>query len=259
MSGASASFYGSAFWQHFPTQQAALESLQQELGYLFRNPSLLYQSLSHKSVMHHFRQRGRSPVDVPYYERLEFLGDSVVSLVISTFLWKRFPLAPEGQLSKLRSHLVSQSSLAQVAHRLSLSQCILVAPAEVKALAHEKESILSDVYEAIMGAVYLDSDLPTVSEVVLRTFSFRLQEELEFAHQDFKTLLQEVIQKKYQRTPVYIQKEEIGPDHEKTFSMAVQVDMQEIALGQGKSKKKASQQAAKAALEKLRNEGVAQS
>lgn len=249
--------WGTAFETAFAAQLPLLDTLQTRLGYRFRQKEGLYQSLLHKSVSHHFRQKGLLQYpDLPHYERLEFLGDSVVNLSISTYLWKRFPTASEGKLSQLRSYLVSQDSLAQIARSLELSTCIWVAPAEARLMTQEKESILADVYEALMGAIYLESDFPTASAAVLRSFDFLLQDNLEYVHEDFKTLLQEYAQKKFGHTPYYIQKEEFGPDHEKLFSMAVAVDSQELALGKGYSKKKASQEAAKAALESLKKEGA---
>ena len=249
--------WAKAFEDAFAPQLPLLEALQTRLQYHFRNPELLYQSLLHKSVSHHFRQKNLGDFSsLPHYERLEFLGDSVVSLSISTYLWKRFLGAPEGKLSQLRAHLVSQESLAYLARNLELSSCIWVAPAEARLLTQNKESILADVYEALMGAIYLDADFPTAATVVIHSFDCRLQEDLESLHEDFKTLLQEYTQKKFGHTPYYIQKEEFGPDHEKIFSMAVALNSQELALGKGYSKKKASQEAAKAALENLRKEGA---
>ena len=249
--------WATAFETAFAAQLPLLDALQARLPYRFRNRELLYQSLLHKSVSHHFRLKGPGEYrDLPHYERLEFLGDSVVNLSVSTYLWNRFPGAPEGKLSQLRSHLVSQESLAQLARSLELSPCIWVAPAEARLFTHEKESILADVYEALMGAVYLDADFPTASKVVVDSFDLIFKQNLESLHEDFKTLLQEYTQKKFGFTPYYIQKEEVGPDHEKLFSMAVALDSQELAWGKGYSKKKASQEAAKAALESLKKEGA---
>jgi ribonuclease-3 len=220
--------------------------LQSRLGYFFQDQALLKEALTHRSFC---EERYFS------YERLEFLGDSVLGLIISQFLYENFPQKTEGDLTKIKASLVSEITLTQVAQYISLGQYILISKEEEKAGGREKPSIISDAYEALVGAVFLDGGLAParrmIEKHILSRFSQIVQNE---TFRNYKGELLEYLQAQGKRLPRYELLEEEGPEHEKKFTIAVFVKGKEWGRGSGTTKKEAEQNAARMALEKLEEE-----
>lgn len=219
-----------------------LESL---LGYEFKNKSLLVQALSHKSHVHE-----SGPVPAAHNERLEFLGDAVVDLALSEILTKTFPEDTEGALSKKRASLVNEAILARVAQNLALQDEIFLGKGELSSGGQKKPRILASAYEALVGAVFLDSGYEAALEMVNKHFVELLPAvaEQEAGADDFKTRLQEQVQALLKTTPSYSLLSESGPPHERIFSVQVQVNGRPVAQADGRSKKQAEQEAARIAL-----------
>jgi ribonuclease-3 len=232
---------------------AASDRLAERLGYRFRDPRLLLLALTHKSYAN------ENPLDAPAdNERLEFLGDAVLDLLVSDLLYVRFPDMTEGSLSKLRASLVAETSLAPLASELDLGAELRMGRGEDSSGGRAKPSLLSDAFEAVVAAVYLDSradrGLAAIHDVIERLIAPRIERALDSAAVfDFKTELQEWAQKRYKEPVVYRIVSEGGPDHEKTFAAAALLRERELGRGSGRSKKLAEQAAARAALEGLRN------
>jgi len=218
-----------------------LEQLQQRLGYHFKNSQLLAEALTHKSYKKPYNN-----------ERLEFLGDAVLDLIIGEFLFTRFPKSDEGELSKMRASLVNEKGFMLLAQSMDLGRFIYISNAEENNKGREKPSLLSNAFEAMMGAIYLEAGLEQV-----RTIMYAILEEvypkidLGSLFRDYKTTLQEFTQAKYGETPEYTLLGSSGPDHKKEFEVAVFVLGSEYARAHGASKKQAQQEAARLALEKL--------
>lgn len=228
------------------------QELSRRLDYRFRDLSLFWRALTHKSYAN--ENPGRSEGD---NERLEFLGDAVLEFVISNMLMEAFPHHSEGELSKIRASLVSEPSLAAIARELELGRQLLMGKGEIKSGGPEKNSILSDGLEAILAAVYLDSREPEGVQAIARVIHSLFQDRIRAAEQDagssdYKTKLQEMVQNRYKDTVEYIIVQEAGPDHEKQFVAAVTFRQTEFGRGAGRSKKQAEQAAAKQALDDYR-------
>lgn len=220
-----------------------MTSLDDELGYVFAGPELLRLSLTHRSVSADDPTRHDN-------ERLEFLGDAVLQLVMTDRLYRDYPGLAEGQMAKIRAALVSRPSLADVARAIDLGRHIELAQAEDRSGGRDKDSILADAMEAVIGAVYLDGGLEKVSVFIDRLWGDRVADRAKSPGvKDYKTRLQEVLAKDG-RTPDY-GNEGIGPDHERIFTAWVAVTGTEIGRGTGRSKKEAEQEAARQALEVL--------
>jgi ribonuclease-3 len=232
---------------------AAGERLAARLGYRFRDPRLLLLALTHKSYAN------ENPLDAPAdNERLEFLGDAVLDLLVSDLLYARYPELAEGSLSKLRASLVAETSLAPLARELDLGAELRMGRGEDASGGRAKASLLSDAFEAVVAAVYLDSradrGLAAIHEVIERLIAPRLERAADSAAVfDFKTELQEWAQKRYKEPVVYRIVAEGGPDHEKTFAAAALLRERELGRGSGRSKKQAEQAAARAALAGLKD------
>jgi ribonuclease III len=230
-----------------------LSSLADNLGYRFTNPSWLREAVQHSSYVNEQRDAGARD-----NERLEFLGDAVLDLVITHMLMDRFPEGREGDLSRMRATIVNESQLAEVAHRLNLGEHILLGKGEALSRGEEKNSILADALEAVIAAVYLDGGLNAVFNVVENHFAGLIPQVLEMAAaEDFKSRLQELVQGRFKTIPRYRVVAESGPDHDKTFEVRLNVGNVLTAYGSGKSKKTAEQAAAAVALEQLEQELVA--
>jgi ribonuclease-3 len=223
-----------------------LGELQQALGYRFDCSELLNQALTHKSFVHEQRE------PVQHNERLEFLGDAVLGLVISEYCYKKFPDLAEGELSKLRASLVNDGNLARIARRLELGSYLLVGRGEEITGGRAKVSLLAATFEAVLAAIYLDSSLDDVSQVILQCFEEDLHTVLQEGYRDFKSELQEYTQEKFGCVPTYAVVRECGPDHEKMFEVELAIRHQFQGLGAGKSKKEAEQDAARKVLAALR-------
>ncbi len=202
-------------------------------------------ALVHGSYAHEEGGRGAGT-----YERLEFLGDAVLNLVVSDHLYRRFPSAPEGELARMRARLVNESSLAEIARGLDLGRYILLGKGEERSGGRERASLLADVLEAVVGAVYVDSGYGVAHAMVSRWVA-PLLERLEEIRGDYKSQLQEVIQRRERTTPQYRITGAEGPDHAKEFVAVVEVSGKVLGEGRGRSKKEAEQMAAREALRRL--------
>ena len=224
-----------------------ISTLMQKLRYHFSELSLIEEALRHSSFVNE-----QSDVNMQDNERLEFLGDAVLNLIVGHLLMDRFPELNEGDLSRMRASLVNESQLADIARSMELGHAIKLGKGERLSNGHEKNSILANAYEAVLAAIYLDGGFESAFIVVKTHFS-RLFDKLKIidTNQDFKSQLQEFVQSSQQQIPIYTVVNESGPDHDKIFS--VQLDVIGIQTeGRGKSKKLAEQDAARQALEKLR-------
>lgn len=215
------------------------------LTYTFRNPELLKNALTHSSYANEHRDRG-----IKNNERLEFLGDSVLSLICTKHIWNNYKNMPEGELTKLRSAIVCESSLYELALEIGLDENLLLGKGEKQSGGARRPSVLSDAMEALIAAVYLDGGFDEAEKLIIR-FIRDKAEEITKSHStvDYKTMLQEIVQKNHEETLTYRIKSESGPDHDKRFEVEVLINSNIIAIGEGKSKKLAEQAAAKQALE----------
>ncbi len=222
--------------------------LTEQLGYRFRDEALLERALTHSSYVN---EQGR-----PYEEnneRLEFLGDAVLDLIVGEALLSRCPHEEEGVLSKTRAIIVCESALAQLAQRLGIGERLLLGHGEALSGGRQRASMLADAMEAVLGAVYLDGGLEAVRGVALRLLSETMEEALSGkGFQDYKTRLQEALQAHGRQSIVYRVEREEGPDHDKTFFVSVSAGERLLGRGSGKNKKEAEQRAAQAALEELK-------
>jgi ribonuclease-3 len=220
-------------------------SLESQIGYSFESPALLTLALTHRSVSSDNSSRANN-------ERLEFLGDAVLQLVITDYLYASFPNLAEGKLAKVRAAVVSRPALADVARSVGLGIHVELTPAEERSGGREKDSILADTVEAIIGAVYLDGGLAPASQVVLRLWGNRVDDRArQPGFKDYKTRLQEVLAKDG-RLPEYVT-DGSGPDHARVFVAKVSVDGAQIGEGSGRSKREAEQGAAEKAIDTLKS------
>lgn len=228
--------------------QRNVEDLEDKLGYFFENKDLLAEALTHKSYYH--ENRAKSPA---YNERLEFLGDSVIGLVVVEYLFLLEEKYDESVLAKMKSYLVCEGILADIAVSLSLGRYILLGKGEDSTGGRIKKSILSDALEAVIGAVYLDGGFVKAREIVRAFFKERIGRVIEEGElYDYKTELQEKTQLLYGTLPEYRVVEERGMEHKRVFTVAVFLDGRELGVASGKRKKEAEALAAKEALEKLK-------
>jgi len=219
----------------------SIDSLEDKLGYKFKNEKLIIEALTHKS----FKQ----PYD---NERLEFLGDAVLDLIVGEYLFTKFRNSDEGKLSKIRASLVNESGFDKLARSLNLGDYILLSNAEENNGGREKSSLLSNAFEAIMGAIYLEDGLKTTERIAIELIESNYEEiSLDSLFRDFKTTLQELTQSRFGVTPEYKVISSRGPDHLKEFEVGVFIQDKEYARAIGKSKKIAQQEAAKEAVELL--------
>ena len=217
-----------------------MNELEHALGYRFRKPELLRAALTHKSAS---AERGQPRSN----ERLEFLGDSVLSAIVAQHLYESHPTEPEGRLSKRKAALVSRPSLARWAEALGLGRHLILGPGEDSSGGRERPSIISDAQEAVLGAIFLDGGFEPARQFVLG----RLADGGGFEETDYKSRLQEMMQKRHRVPPVYELVSTAGPEHDKSFSVKVLMGKDVLGSGQGKTKKEAEQAAARDAMEKL--------
>ncbi len=216
-------------------------SLEDRIGYQFKSKELLKEALTHKSCKQPYNN-----------ERLEFLGDAVLDLVVGEYLYKKFPKYHEGDLSKLRASIVNEKGFQKFAQALSLGDCIYISAAEENNEGRQKASICSNAFEAVMGAVYLDGGLREVERITTGLLESVYPDlTLNSIFRDYKTTLQEVTQARVGVTPEYQLLKATGPDHKKEFEIMVKVAGKGLATAKGKSKKEAQQEAARKALEIL--------
>ena len=221
-----------------------IEILEEKLGYTFKNKELIIEALTHKSY--------KQPYD---NERLEFLGDAVLDLVVGEYLFTKFRNSDEGKLSKIRASLVNETGFDKLARSLNLGEFILLSNAEENNGGRDKPSLLSNAFEAIMGAIYLEAGLKVVEKIAIKLIEKNHEEiSLDSLFRDFKTSLQELTQASFGITPEYKVISSRGPDHKKEFEVGVFIEGKEYARAIGKSKKIAQQIAAEMAVELLKKE-----
>jgi ribonuclease-3 len=232
-----------------PTTQTDFFKLQQELGYEFKDLDILAEALRHSSFVNENLE-----LDIQDNERLEFLGDAVLNLVVGHILMKRYPELNEGDLSKIRAGLVNESQLAAIAQQMDLGSYVQLGKGEIQTKGWEKKSILANTFEALIAAVYLDGSFDAIFKIIDGCFSPLFDAFVSSpANQDYKSRVQELVQMKRQEMPVYTVVRESGPDHNKTFRVRLEVGELQ-AEGAGKSKKAAEQDAAKKGLELLNSD-----
>jgi len=224
-----------------------LPKIQEKIGYVFKNQKLLILALTHRS----FVNENKNLLD-EHNERIEFLGDSVLDLIVSDFMVKTYLDFPEGILSKIRAAVVNEQCLADLARQVKLGDYLLLGKGEDQTGGREKNSILANAYEAVAGAIYVDSDLQTAYDVLI----LKLEEEIEkyadtTQFRDFKSELQQITQLRFNCIPNYKIIDESGPDHAKEFRVVVMTQNDVKGTGQGRSKKEAEQAAALDALNLL--------
>ena len=220
-----------------------MESLEKIIGYNFKNKSLLRLALTHSS----YANESGDPSNCN--ERLEFLGDSILSLIVSEYIFKNFKNRPEGELTKLRASLVCEKSLCSFSKKMNLGEYMLLGKGELINGGRERSSILADAFEAILAAIYLDAGMKQAEKHVLRFVVEELNHTEDEVFKDYKTTLQEVIQRNREEQLSYILVDESGPDHDKSFTVEVHLNSNVIGSGVGKSKKQAEQFAANQALQ----------
>ncbi|MCK9478362.1 MAG: ribonuclease III [Firmicutes bacterium] len=228
-----------------------MQRLMKKIGYVFTDERLLTAALTHSSYSNENKKEGKS------YERLEFLGDSVLSFVVSSYIYNNFKSLPEGGLSKLRAALVCEKSLANCAKKLSLGKHLLLSKGEAATGGRERPSILADVFEAIIGAIYLDGGIEHAEKFIIENLSESIEKVKsgKEIYKDYKTVLQEQIQQKDSSLKYNHVKEE-GPEHSKIFTVEVSSDGEMLARASGRSKKDAEQNAAHRALKKMGYEKI---
>jgi ribonuclease-3 len=216
--------------------------LEKRLGYSFENKQLIIEALTHKSHKKPYNN-----------ERLEFLGDAVLDLIVGEFLFMEFPGEAEGVLSKIRASLVNESGFTKLANKLGLGNYIYLSPAEESNDGRNKPSLLSNAFEAVIGAIYLEAGLAQCQEITITLLKETYPKiDLNTLSEDYKTALQELTQDTHGVTPLYTMLGSSGPDHKKEFEIEVSLNDDPIAKAKGKSKKEAQQKAAKIALKKLK-------
>jgi ribonuclease-3 len=223
------------------------ENLEVKLNYKFYDKSLITQALKHRSFLSVTNEQRLSS-----NERLELLGDAVLGMVVTEFLYKRFPTKEEGELTAIKSLMVSRKILTRAANHIGIGEFILLNEAEAKAGGRKRSSILADTFEAVIGAIYLDSGLNTVVDFIYKKLLVRTKKIIsEEQNKNFKSILLEYSQSKNLGLPQYLVRNEEGPDHNKLFTIEVSINNQVLGMGKGNSKKKAEQISAKNALKKL--------
>ncbi len=221
-----------------------MERIERTLGYTFKDKKLLREALTHKS----FKQAYNN-------ERLEFLGDAVLDLIVGEYLFERFPGHDEGKLSKMRASLVNEEGFTRLANHISLGDAIFLSNAEENNGGRSKPSLLSNAFEAVIGAIYLEAGLAPVKTIAITLLESVYSDiSLDTLFKDHKTALQELTQAHFGITPEYRLVGSSGPDHKKEFTIAILIDGKEYAKASGKSKKVAQQEAAEQTIARLKKE-----
>lgn len=219
-----------------------ISEFEEIIGYKFKDKNLIFTALSHSSFANENKKQRNSN------ERLEFLGDSVLSIIVSDFIFEHYTFLPEGELTKLRASLVCEKALFEFAKEIRLGEFIMLGKGEINTGGRTRPSILADAFEAVIAAIYLDGGIEAARKHVLRF----IPKNFDPKHQhitDYKTVLQEIIQRNPEEMVEYVLKSESGPDHDKEFTVQVMLNSNVIGEGTGKSKKNAEQMAAKQALD----------
>ena len=224
-----------------------LARVQESLGYLFKQPELLLEALTHKSFSN------ENPESISACnERLEFLGDAILDLVVSQRSFIDYPDLPEGELTRVRAELVRERNLAEIARRIDLGSCLRMGKGERRSGGEQKSSLLANAVEAVFGALFLDGGYESARSIIEKFFlpEIPLAVNKKF-DVDYKTNLQELCQRVHRQTPDYVLVDESGPDHQRHYTVEVRLRGKKVACGEGRSKKLAEQDAARGALEKL--------
>lgn len=220
--------------------------LQEKLGYSFQDIALLTEAMTHRSFANEYQSE-----DLLDNERLEFLGDAVLDLIVSQYLMNFQPDAPEGELTRIRADVVAMPSLARLARKLDLGSCLLLGKGEERSGGRDKSNLLADALESLLGAIFTDSNFDSVQKVVLPLFIPLLEQASSREGQDFKSRLQELVQAAQGELPVYKLVEATGPPHDRVYHVEVYVQKRLEGAGQGRTKKSAEQAAAEAAISSL--------
>ncbi len=222
-------------------------AFQKKLSLSFNTINLLIEALTHRSYLNEHREYAGN-----HNERLEFLGDAVLELATTDFLFKKFPASPEGELTAYRAALVNTVSLAETARALGTSDYLLLSKGESKDMGRARDVILADSFEAIIGALYLDSGFAAAENFIAKNLYHKIDDVIKKrSYQDAKSRFQEIAQEKKGITPAYETLAEVGPDHDKRFTVGVFIGDTEIARGEGVSKQEAEQSSAQNALLKM--------
>jgi ribonuclease-3 len=225
------------------------EALEEKIGYRFKDTALLRESLTHKSFSN--EQAGR---DVPHNERLEFLGDAVLDLVVSHALFRAFPDLAEGELTRIRAEVVSEKGLAAIGRQLGLGASLRLGRGEDRSGGREKDSLVADALEAILGAVFCDGGFESARRIIEALCIAEIEcSARRKAGIDYKTRLQELLQARQGRPPTYALTLTEGPDHQRVYTVEVCSEGETIGCGRGRTKKAAEQEAAQEALARLEN------
>jgi ribonuclease-3 len=225
------------------------EALEEKIGYRFKDTALLRESLTHKSFSN--EQAGR---DVPHNERLEFLGDAVLDLVVSHALFRAFPDLAEGELTRIRAEVVSEKGLAAIGRQLGLGASLRLGRGEDRSGGREKDSLVADALEAILGAVFCDGGFESARQIIEALCIAEIERSARRkAGIDYKTRLQELLQARQGRPPTYALTLTEGPDHQRVYTVEVCSEGETIGCGRGRTKKAAEQEAAQEALARLEN------
>ncbi|MBQ8623645.1 MAG: ribonuclease III [Oscillospiraceae bacterium] len=219
-----------------------LSDFEKIIGYEFKNKALLFEALSHSSFANESKEKLKSN------ERLEFLGDSVLSIVVSDYLFANYKDLPEGELTKTRATLVCEKTLHSFAKTINLGSYIMLGKGEIATGGNERPSIIADAFEAVIAAIYLDGGLDAARAHILKFLPKDVKGAVAKAYDDYKTILQEIIQKNPEEKVEYVLVSESGPDHNKSFTVQVRLNSNVIGEGTARSKKQAEQLAAKETL-----------
>ena len=222
-----------------------ISDLEKAIGYRFKNISLLQNALAHSSYANE-----RWHNSLMSNERLEFLGDSILGMTVADYLYRNFPDRPEGELTRMRADMVCEKTLATVANQIGLGQHLLLGHGEEQGGGRTRESILADAVESIIAACYLDGGIESAGAFI-RSFILCHVPVKQLQNVDYKTKLQELVQRKKNQVLTYTLVGESGPDHDKSFQVEVSLNGSVVGQGSGRSKKRAEQDAARSAIEKL--------
>ncbi len=219
-------------------------SFENKIGYTFKDPALIAQAFTHRSHLNENRVQGRE-----HNERLEFLGDAVLELVVTEFLYAKYPTKPEGELTAFRAALVNTQSISDAAAKLGMNEYLLLSRGEARDTGRARQIILANAFEALIGALYLDAGYETAKDFIAQNIFYKTDDVVENRlWQDAKSRLQEIAQEKDGITPTYQLVGQSGPDHDKVFVIGAFIGSEKIAMGEGRSKQEAEQDAAQKAL-----------
>lgn len=217
---------------------------EEKIGYAFKHKALLEQAFTHRSYLNENRAAGKE-----HNERLEFLGDAVLELVVTEFLFAKYPEKPEGELTAFRAALVNTQSISDAGGKLGINDFLLLSKGEARDTGRARQIILANAFEALIGAIYLDSDYSAAKDFIATQLFHKTDEVVEKRlWQDAKSRLQEIAQEKNGITPSYQMQSQSGPDHDKQFVVGAYIGKEKLATGEGRSKQEAEQDAAQKAL-----------